>query len=329
MGQIMTYLSLVIVSRDMAGELEYIVDAAIATLTNHSSDFEILVVDNASTDDSWNVLERLTASEPRLNLHAMSLANRVDFDTAAWAGIENSIGDAILVFDPSHEAIEGIELLLAKAQIAPVDVLMLRNVRRKSQTVAYRAAKSSLNLAYRAFNGFDLTEDAPQFRLLSKRVVAYLQGQEHPQTAYRNIPLARGFAQAVAEYSAPPTTKPREKQNLRTSYDRGNRLLFSSSNLPLRSVAVLSLLGAGANLVYSIYVLVVAITSKNVAPGWVSTSLQLSGMFFLFSLVLMVICEYLIHMVRNFNTSSGYFVVGDLTSKNLSKLNQLNVDEDL
>jgi hypothetical protein len=160
-------------------------------------------------------------------------------------------------------------------------------------------------------------------------VVAYLQGQENPQTAYRNIPLARGFAQSVEEYSAAPTTKPSEKQNLRTSYDRGNKLLFSSSNLPLRSVALLSLLGAVANMIYSIYVLGVAITSKNVAPGWVSTSLQLSGMFFLISLVLMVICEYLIHMVRNSNTSPGYFVAGDLTSRNLSRLNQLNVDEDL
>jgi glycosyltransferase involved in cell wall biosynthesis len=313
----------------MASELENIVDEAIATVTKHVADFEILVVDNASTDESWNVLERLTHSEPRLNLHAMSLANRVDSDTAAWAGIENSIGDAILVFDPSHEAIAGIDLLLAKARLSTVDVLMLRNVRKKSQTLAYRAAKSGLNLAYRAFNGFDLTDDAPQLRLLSKRVIAYIQGQANPQTAYRNIPLARGFTQTVEEYSALPATKPGEKQNLRTSYDRGNRLLFSSSNLPLRSVAILSLVGAVANVAYSIYVFIVALSAKNIAPGWVSTSLQLSGMFFLISLVLMVICEYLIHMIRSSNSSLGYFVAGDLTSKNLSKLNQLNVDEEL
>lgn len=327
MGQITTFISLVIVVKNMAEDLERILDGVIDAMSEAATDFEVLVVDNASEDSTWPELERLTVTEPRLNLRAIGLANRTDFDTAVWAGIEGSIGDQIIALDPNQESLEGLGILLAQINTKKPDVLMLKNKARKHQTLAYKLAKFTLNRAYLLFNGFNLTDDAPQFRMLSKRVVGYLQSQAIPQNAYRNIRLVRGFSQEVLEYSSSPMVSPGVRENLRSSYDRGNRLLFSSSNLPLRLVAFLSLLGAVSNLAYSLYVLSVALTASSVAAGWVSTSLQLSGMFFLISLVLLVLCEYLIHMAQGSNTAGSYFVSGDLTSTKLTRHSQLNISE--
>lgn len=45
-------------------------------------------------------------------------------------------------------------------------------------------------------------------------------------------------------------------------------------------VSALYLFGATANLLYSIYIMLIALFKHDIAPGWVSMSLQQSGMFF-------------------------------------------------
>ncbi|WP_443200796.1 hypothetical protein [Pseudomonas sp. GM25] len=75
------------------------------------------------------------------------------------------------------------------------------------------------------------------------------------------------------------------------------RLLASTTQAPMRIVTGLSIFGAVANLVYGIYVTIIALLKNDVAPGWVSLSLQQSGMFFLICLVLLVLGEYILNMV--------------------------------
>ena len=66
----------------------------------------------------------------------------------------------------------------------------------------------------------------------------------------------------------------------------------------MRLVTALLIFGALSNALYSVYVLAIATFKADVAPGWVTLSLQQSGMFLLLSLVLLVMGEYMIYMAR-------------------------------
>src|SRR5690606_39203746 len=112
---------------------------------------------------------------------------------------------------------------------------------------------------------------------------------QHPQPAisYRHLPATGGFVRANLCYRATP--KANQAKHLGDSIDRGMRLLVSTTRTPMRLVTSLSLFGALANLLYSLYVLASAFLRTDIAPGWVSLSLQQSGMFFLISLVLLVL----------------------------------------
>src|SRR5262245_28674975 len=48
--------------------IEHAIACAIAALERHAGSFEIVVVDDASTDDSAAIVERLCEREPRLRL---------------------------------------------------------------------------------------------------------------------------------------------------------------------------------------------------------------------------------------------------------------------
>ena len=97
----------------------------------------------------------------------------------------------------------------------------------------------------------------------------------------------------------------------------------------MRIVTGLSLFGAFANLIYSIYVVMIAIFKSDVAAGWVSLSLQQSGMFFLISLVLWVLGEYILHTASLSNDSPRYHIGQEFTSSQLTRYQKLNIDEGL
>jgi hypothetical protein len=85
--------------------------------------------------------------------------------------------------------------------------------------------------------------------------------------------------------------------------------------------------GAISNLLYSAYVICVAVLKRDVAPGWVTLSLQQSGMFFLISLVLLVLGEYILQMASLSTEGPLYHVGQEFTSARMSRRERLNVEE--
>jgi hypothetical protein len=178
---------------------------------------------------------------------------------------------------------------------------------------------------YKRFNGIHLAKEAPQYRVLSKRVVNFILQHPQPAMTYRHLPATGGFARVNLNYSATP--KVSQAKRLGESVDRGMRLLVSTTRAPMRLVTTLSLFGAGANVVYSIYVVIVGFLKTDVAPGWVSLSLQQSGMFFLISLVLLVLGEYILQMVSLSNEGPLYHVGQEFTSARMTRREKLNIEE--
>lgn len=325
MEQTPVFLTLVLVLRNAATQAEALLAAASRQLSTLASDHEIIVVDNASTDDSLVVYRQLTGEDGIANLQVFALTKEVDSDTASWVGLENALGDYIAVLDPLTDDIAFLPSLLARA-VEGADVVFARNTQRPAQSVAYRFSAGVFNRLYRWFNGIDLAQDAPQYRLLSRRVVNFILQHPQPALTYRHLPATGGFARANLSYAATPRQVPAKR--LGDSIDRGMRMLVSTTRAPMRMVTTLSLFGAVSNLVYSGYVLAVWMLKDDVAPGWVSLSLQQSGMFFLLSLVLLVLGEYILNMASLTNEGPRYHIAREFTSARMLRREKLNIRED-
>lgn len=318
------FLSVVLVVRNQGGRLEEILASAVGSVSPLVSDYEIVVVDNASSDDSVTRLKRLTGEDGLPNLQVYALTKEVDTDTASWVGLENALGDFVAVIDPLADDIAFLPQMLDKA-VSGADVVFATNQQRPPQSLAYNLAYLAFNRLYKFFNGIHLAKEAPQYRLLSKRVINFILQHPQPSITYRHLPATGGFARVNLEYSAPP--RARATKRLGESIGRGTRLLVSTTRAPMRLVTALSLFGAVANVLYSIYVLAVALLSPDVAPGWASLSLQQSGMFFLISLVLLVLGEYILHMASLSTEGPPYHVAQEFTSARLTRREKLNIED--
>ncbi|MFL9928042.1 glycosyltransferase [Paraburkholderia sp. RL18-103-BIB-C] len=318
------FLSVVLLARNQSTRIETTVAEIAATVSRLVSDYEMIIVDNASDDDSVAVLQRMTAETGQPNLQVYALTKEVDPDTAFWVGLENALGDFVAVLDPMADDIVLVEAMLDKAT-SGIDIVLANNQQKPVQSISYRLAYTGFNMLYRYFSGAHLANDAPQFRLVSKRVVNFILQHPQPAIIYRHLPVTGGFSRVNLQYSSPPKTT--RTKHLGESIDRGVRLLVSTTRAPMRLVTTLSMFGAGANLVYSVYVVLIGLFKPHVAPGWVSISLQQSGMFFLISLVLLVLAEYILNMASLSNEGPLYHVGQEFTSARMTRREKLNIEE--
>lgn len=318
------FLSVVFVVRNQSQEIERILTDAATVVAQAVSDYEFIVVDNASDDESVSVLKRLTGETGLANLQVYALTKEVDTDTASWVGLENALGDFVAVIDPLTDDISFAPEMLEQA-VRGADVVFANNQQKPAQSSAYRGAYAMFHWLYNWFNGVHLAKEAPQYRILSKRVINFILQHPQPAMTYRHLPATGGFARAYLSYSATP--KASGPKRLGDSIDRGIRLLVSTTRAPMRLVTALSLFGAVANLLYSVYVMVIGLLKSDVAPGWVSISLQQSGMFFLISLVLLVLGEYILNMASLSNEGPQYHVGQEFTSARMTRHDKLNIEE--
>ena len=318
------FLSVVYVVRNQGLQLESFIHNASAKLAPLVSDYELIIVDNASDDDSVSILRNLSGQSCNPNLQVYALTKEVDSDTASWVGLENALGDFVAVIDPLLDDIDFLPEMLDKA-VTGTDVVFANNLQKPRQSIAYRSADTIFNWLYKSFNGIHLAKEAPQYRVLNKRVINFILQHPQPALTYRHLPATGGFSRVNMEYSTKPRVQNAKK--LGESIERGMRLLVSTTQAPMRVVTSLSLFGAAANLVYSIYVLAVGLFKNDVAPGWVSLSLQQSGMFFLISIVLLVLGEYILNMVSLSNEGPLYHVAQEFTSTRMTHREKLNIED--
>lgn len=318
------FLSVVLVLRNQERRLVETIGRATDLLRELVTDYELIIVDNASDDTSLSLLQKQTGVEGFPNLQIYALTKEVDTDTAFWAGLENSLGDFVAVIDPIVDDICFLPEMLEKA-ITGADVVFARNKIEPRRGVLYRIAQAGFNLTYKSLTGIHLGKEAPAYRLLARRVINFVLQHPQPALTYRHLPATAGFSRELLEYRWSPESI--VNRRLADSIDHGIRLFVSTTRAPMRLVTGLSLFGAVANLFYSLYVVIIAIFKEDVAPGWVSMSLQQSGMFFLLSLVLLVLGEYIIQMAAVSGGGPLYHVAQEFTSARMERRDRLNIEE--
>ncbi len=318
------FLSLVVPLRNRAEHLQALLTSLADALQATARDWEIIIVDNGSDDVSIDVLQRLMGADGIPNLQVFALTEEVDPDTAIAAGLERSLGDFVCVLDPASDTAMLLAEMAARAADG-ADMVFASNLHAPRASLAYRVSNRLFNRIYQGAHGVALERGAPPLRLLSRRVVNFILQHPLPAVAYRHMPATAGFSRVHLEYQGRPALE--QSKRLMQSVERGMRLLVSTTRVPLRLVTALCLFGAFANLMYSGYVIAVALLREDVAAGWVTLSLQQSGMFLLISLVLLVLSEYILHLARMSSEGPAYHVGRELTSMRMTRRERLNVED--
>jgi dolichol-phosphate mannosyltransferase len=272
--------------------------------------FEIILVDDGSTDGTRQVVERLLKEIQRVRY--LRLSRRFGRDIALSAGIESAIGDYVVTMDPSADPVD----------VIPAMVLRCRELGGIVHGVAENPANRSpiremIGTLFRGYCskhlGADLKRGAEDFRVMSRQAVnALLQIRE--QSRYlRVLTLTLGYHHETFAYQRVDHGVPERVGSWAQEAARAVDLLAANSRHPLRFVTLAGMAGALLNLLYAGYVLAIflvknLILHQYVAAGWTTLSLQQSGMFFFICVILTVLSEYVGTILGEVRSRPLYFI---------------------
>lgn len=322
--EIKILLSIVIVIRDNYDILHNLLNRIEDIASSLVSDYEIIIIDNGSSDINSQIFKELTSEKGFPNLQIYKLVSYTDNLTARWVGFENSIGDFVVSFDPVNDCIDNIESVI-KSFNEGVDIVFTRRVFPRNRKIFLsKMIYIGFGKLAKFATGFDLDSYSSSLIGINRAVINYLLQFSDPQIKFRNLPSLTGFSRCFINMHS----SPRNEFNfqLLSSLSRGLRLITSSSKNPLRIATLLSAFGTFFSFSYSVYIVLIWMFKDDITPGWVSLSMQQSSMFFLISLVLLVLSEYILELSRKTNSGPSYFIAEEFTSAKLKRKERINVE---
>ncbi|ACE83373.1 glycosyltransferase [Cellvibrio japonicus] len=231
------FLSVVLTVKNQSDSIESILKNATQILAPLVSDYEIIIIDNASNDNTIPLLKRITSDSGLPNLQIYALTKEVDIDTASWVGVENSLGDYVAIIDPFSNDFNFIETMLAKA-VDGTDVVFARNTAKQKIGTIYHLGSWIFNSVYKKLNGVNLSKEAPQFRVLNKKIINFILQHKQPALAYRHLPATGGFNKTILDYYY--INSDLKSKNITESIDKSIKLLVSTTRAPMRLVTALA-----------------------------------------------------------------------------------------
>lgn len=294
------------------------VERSIAIL---AEDYEILVVVNAPHGKGRQALPRQSDLDEVGNLTLYALAERVETDVALAFALERGLGDFFIFLDPSCDVPDALEPLLAPVRQGFEIVLV--DASRRPKTAMYSILGKSFGWILKVTSRGQSYRRQVDLKVLSRNASNFVSRSTRPEVMLRYLRYASPFRTEVISTAFQFETC--RRLTARHAISRSLHLLFSTTTVPLRAATSLSLVGAVASIVYSIYALLSGLTNPNVAPGWVSMSLQQAGMFFLIAMVLMLLSEYMLNSSTNSRLGRGCYVVDEVSTSGTALENRFNV----
>lgn len=284
-------LSIVIPVYNEEGNLQTLYNSLSFVLKGSGLSYELIVVDDGSTDQSPKIVAELNKKDARVKL--LSFSRNFGHMVALSAGLDVATGDAVITMDADLQHPPELIPTLIEKWRGGADVV---NTLRKDTKGVGVFKKISASLFYWLINRIakiNLPPSAADYRLLDRQVVEALK-QVHERSRFlRGLISWVGFKQDFVDYSADPRFAGQ------TKYSTGRMLSFaidgitSFSAFPLRLATYLGLLTALVSFLYILYAFYIRIFTNRAIEGWASVLVAVLFIGGIQLIFLGVIGEYL------------------------------------
>ncbi|HVT61893.1 MAG TPA: glycosyltransferase family 2 protein [Legionellaceae bacterium] len=261
-------------------------------LKNHFQHYELILIDDGSTDHTVAQCEPFIKQYPEIRL--LSFSRNYGHEIASTAGLEHANGDLIILMDTDLQHPPAlIPELVQKAQEGYDVVCAVRTNRDHESWLKKTTAKWFYRLS-RHMTGFDLNDGSGNFRLLNRKVVDSLNKMKESNRHLVMMFAYIGFKTAYIDYHCPPRMAGKTKYNLAKLIALSLDSIIGFSSRPLRLMSVFSVLVSIVMMGYAGFILIQKLfTHQQLADGMASIIFLISGLFSLLFLFLAIISEYI------------------------------------
>jgi glycosyltransferase involved in cell wall biosynthesis len=232
-----------------------------------TSDFEIILVEDCSDDDSWGSIKRLATSDSRVR--GIQFSRNFGQHYGITAGLDYSRGDWIVVMDCDlQDRPEEIPRLYAKAQEGFDIVVALRGARQDpflKRITSWLFYKIFSYLADIEYNG-----ECGNFRIMSRKVVRNINQMREQLRFFGGLVQWMGFSVASVEVRHSERFEGGSTYTITKLWKLASDTIIAYSDKPLRVAVRLGFTMAFASFCYGSYILWRALIHGSAILGWSS-----------------------------------------------------------
>ena len=246
-----------------------------STLETVNSGFEVIFVNDGSTDGSGELVDHIHGEDPRFK--CVHLSRNFGHQAAVTAGLHYARGDVVCVMDADlQDPPEVLLSLLAEWEKGNDVVYAIRRNRKE-----HWAKVALYDLFYRILarlSSVSLPLDAGDFCLMSSEVVREMNRLPEKERFVRGLRAWVGFKQVGVQFERDARAEGASKYSLMGLVRLAINGLVSLTDKPLIYVMVFGLAISGIAFLYAAYLVVLALFFGGAVTGYASL---MGGLLFL------------------------------------------------
>jgi polyisoprenyl-phosphate glycosyltransferase len=253
-------------------------------------DFEVVFVDDGSTDRTWDVIGALSAADVRVR--GVRLSRNFGHQSALMAGLAAARGRAVIMMDADLQHPPSLLPQLVRKWRDGFQIV--HAVRRDPPNISWFKRVTS-KLYYRVFafmSGVAIEPGSADFCLLDAQVLNEVLKFEEEGLFLRGLVHWVGYATASVPFECGERHAGTSKYSLRKMLTLGWHGVSSFSLVPLRIGIAVGLLSATLAFLGTAYAIVGWWVDDAVVPGWASSVAISSFLFGVLFAFLAVLAEY-------------------------------------
>ncbi len=252
-------------------------ERVVKTLSYMEDSFELILIDNGSTDNSLLTIKELRKKDGRIKF--LSLSRNFGHQGALLAGLAYASGDAVISLD-------------GDLQHPPELIPQMIRLWKKGHEIVYTVKASGEHQRYSSFSKIfyrlmsfmselDLSRGQSDFRLLDRKVVDTLNRIPERHKFLRGLVDWVGFQKIALEYKVEARKRGESKFSLKNYLGFALDGIFSFSTIPLRVFLWTGLLIAFLCVMYAVFMIMLVVmgffSSAKILfpPGWATLTVSI------------------------------------------------------
>jgi glycosyltransferase involved in cell wall biosynthesis len=261
------HLSVVVPVYECAECIVELCERLCASLALINTEYEIILVNDASPGNDWSIIVELCAINPRIR--GINLSRNFGQHYAITAGLEYARGDWIVVMDCDLQyQPEEIDRLYRKA-LSGYDLVMgLRRFRQDSWFK--RSASKFFFLVFNFFSETKSNQSLANFGIYSRQVIHNILALKEQNRSFGLFALWVGFRRAEIEINHSTRLVGRSSYSLKKMIKLASDSIVAHSNAALRMTMALGFAVAFASLLFVIWIVFSYFIWSTPIVGWSS-----------------------------------------------------------
>ena len=249
----------------MLEELVKRIHAAVSPLT---SDYEIVLVNDCSPDNSWEKIAEICTDDKRVK--GINLSRNFGQPYAITAGLTYAKGDYIAVIDCDlQNKPEDLPAMYGKA-LEGFDVVSARRVVR-DDTFLKRMSSAIFHKVYDFLSGFETDKAIAEFGIYSQKIAKVYCSIPEYSRSFVELIHTLGFKKTTVDVLHDHRLEGESSYNLARLLKLSYNSIISNSNRPLYLSVTLGLIMSGLSFLMAIYNIFAKFYGLNEVVGYTST----------------------------------------------------------